>query len=68
MLNSCAHRGTQLCRTDRGSATNFRCMYHGWVYDTDGNLRGIRNRRLFPPEVDPSRHGLTTATVASYQA
>jgi phenylpropionate dioxygenase-like ring-hydroxylating dioxygenase large terminal subunit len=66
MLNACAHRGTQLCRTDRGSATNFRCMYHGWVYDTEGNLRGIRNRRLFPPEVDVSRHGLTTARVASY--
>jgi phenylpropionate dioxygenase-like ring-hydroxylating dioxygenase large terminal subunit len=66
MLNSCAHRGTQLCRADRGTAANFRCMYHGWVYDTDGNLRGIRNRRLFPPEVDVSRHGLTMARVSSY--
>jgi len=67
LLNSCAHRGTQLCRADRGSATNFRCMYHGWVYDTDGNLRGIRHRRLFPPEVDPAQHGLAAARVATYQ-
>ena len=66
LLNSCAHRGTQLCRSDSGSTTMFRCMYHGWVYDTDGNLRGIRNRRVFPPDVDVARHGLTKARVACY--
>jgi phenylpropionate dioxygenase-like ring-hydroxylating dioxygenase large terminal subunit len=52
LLNSRAHRGTQLCRTDSGSTTLFRCVYHSWVHDTDGNLRGIRNRRLFPPDGD----------------
>ncbi|CAN5860490.1 SRPBCC family protein [soil metagenome] len=66
LLNACAHRGTQLCHNDSGSVQHFTCMYHGWVYDTEGNLRGIRNRRLFPPEIDIADHGLRTARVASF--
>lgn len=41
MFNRCAHRGTQLCVTDRGTTRSFVCPYHGWTYDIDGTLRGI---------------------------
>src|SRR5712692_1108953 len=37
-LNSCLHRGTQICRADGGSARRFICPYHSWTYDTQGNL------------------------------
>lgn len=37
-LNSCMHRGTQLCRADAGKAKRFTCPYHAWTYDTKGTL------------------------------
>lgn len=37
-LNSCLHRGTQICRADAGHAQRFICPYHSWTYDTQGNL------------------------------
>ncbi|MGE4409919.1 MAG: ring-hydroxylating oxygenase subunit alpha [Sphingomonadales bacterium] len=40
MLNACSHRGVQLCRSDSGNAQQFRCLYHGWTFATDGKLRG----------------------------
>jgi len=40
-LNSCTHRGTQLCTADRGKKKTFTCPYHGWSYNMDGELIGI---------------------------
>lgn len=40
-LNQCRHRGMRLCRADLGTAKNFTCTYHGWTYDTAGNLIGV---------------------------
>ncbi|RKL67076.1 3-phenylpropionate dioxygenase [Salipaludibacillus neizhouensis] len=40
-LNSCSHRGTQLCTADRGKKKTFTCPYHGWSYNLDGDLVGI---------------------------
>jgi len=40
-LNSCTHRGTQLCTADRGRKKTFTCPYHGWTYNLDGKLIGI---------------------------
>ncbi len=36
LLNHCRHRGTAVCSEQRGNTTQFRCPYHGWVYDTQG--------------------------------
>src|SRR5262245_13856868 len=33
-LNSCRHRGMQVCRADQGNAATFTCPYHHWTYDT----------------------------------
>lgn len=38
-LNSCRHRGMQVCRADSGNAERFICPYHHWTYDTAGALR-----------------------------
>jgi phenylpropionate dioxygenase-like ring-hydroxylating dioxygenase large terminal subunit len=41
MFNMCLHRGMQVCRAERGSATTFRCPYHAWTYLNDGTLAGV---------------------------
>src|SRR5258708_18180501 len=39
LLNTCPHRGAQVCREKHGSAKSFQCFYHGWVFGLDGKLR-----------------------------
>lgn len=36
--NVCRHRASQVLKEGHGTTQVLRCMYHGWVYDTDGNL------------------------------
>jgi phenylpropionate dioxygenase-like ring-hydroxylating dioxygenase large terminal subunit len=38
LFNRCAHKGAQLVGDTCGRAAQLRCLYHGWVYDTDGTL------------------------------
>ena len=41
-LNSCTHRGVHLCTADAGSnKKTFQCPYHGWSFNTDGELVGV---------------------------
>lgn len=40
-LNSCRHRGMQVCRAEKGNASHFRCPYHGWTYSNQGDLVGV---------------------------
>jgi p-cumate 2,3-dioxygenase subunit alpha len=69
-LNSCTHRGAQVCRLDEGNAAQFQCFYHAWTFDNRGALIGLpdpagytaaldRAERALvsPPRVD-SYHGL----------
>lgn len=64
MLNSCTHRGTELCKLSYGNTTTFRCGYHGWVFSPDGQLKGVPGRRaLYGPEFDPKKLGLRQARV-----
>ena len=41
LFNRCTHRGTTLCRKDKGSARIFTCPYHGWSYLNTGKLRAV---------------------------
>lgn len=38
-LNTCPHRGALVCREKKGKAKSFQCMYHGWVFGSDGTLK-----------------------------
>ena len=40
-LNRCTHRGTTLCRFEKGNKRTFQCPYHGWNFQNDGKLRGV---------------------------
>lgn len=41
MFNRCTHRGTTLCRWDKGNTKSFQCPYHGWNFLNTGKLRGV---------------------------
>jgi phenylpropionate dioxygenase-like ring-hydroxylating dioxygenase large terminal subunit len=41
LFDACRHRGTQICRADRGNTSHFRCPYHGWTYKNTGALVGM---------------------------
>ena len=36
--NVCRHRASTVLQEGHGTTQVLRCMYHGWVYDTDGKL------------------------------
>jgi glycine betaine monooxygenase A len=36
--NSCRHRGSRLCSSERGNTHRLVCPYHQWTYDLDGTL------------------------------
>lgn len=50
--NVCQHRGNQLINDDCGHATTFRCAYHAWTYDIDGNLSIVPYRERFMDGID----------------
>ncbi len=56
--NSCTHRGSLICRRDRGNGKTFQCFYHAWTFDSDGNLIGVPDEETYGPKFDKSRHGL----------
>jgi phenylpropionate dioxygenase-like ring-hydroxylating dioxygenase large terminal subunit len=47
LANTCPHRGSRVCYEDYGSASRFRCMYHGWTFSTEGRLIGVPMRERF---------------------
>jgi len=47
LFNSCRHRGTEVCRSEKGNTSHFRCPYHGWTFSNDGDLAGVPFRDTF---------------------
>ena len=41
LYNRCTHRGTTLCRWEKGNSKSFQCPYHGWNFLNNGKLRGV---------------------------
>lgn len=68
LLNSCTHRGTQLCRATFGNAAHFRCSYHGWTFGNDGRLVGVPHlRSAYPTGFAKELYDLPTARVTGYR-
>lgn len=57
LLNTCPHRGAVVCRERHGNASTFQCMYHGWNFRNDGQLRGVPGQEGYPADFrsDPSK-------------
>ena len=67
-INSCTHRGNQVCHADSGTARSFVCNYHGWVFGTDGNLvEAPLEKRCYRDKLLKSRLGLPQVRVESYR-
>lgn len=68
LLNRCMHRGAVVCRAERGNTSVFRCMYHGWMFDTAGRLVGVPFPGGYGPDFDPSDLNLVPLPrVAAYR-
>lgn len=71
LLNSCAHRGLEICQTAFGTQKEIMCPYHQWTYDLKGKLmgvpfrRGVKGKGGFPADFDTAQHGLRTLKVES---
>ena len=67
-INSCTHRGNQICHADSGSAKAFVCNYHGWVFGQDGSLVDVpMEERCYHSDLDKSKLGLAPIRVETYK-
>lgn len=41
LMNRCRHRGVALTEEETGCTKRFACPYHGWVYDSTGDLLSV---------------------------
>lgn len=57
-FNRCRHRGTTVCRYERGNAEFFRCPYHGWTYSNRGPLIGVPFPSRYGPDFDKANLAL----------
>ena len=47
LFNRCRHRGATLCQEGQGNTRSFRCMYHGWTYQLNGDLSGVPGEEAY---------------------
>lgn len=66
LFDACLHRGTKVCRAQRGNTSHFRCPYHGWTYDTQGDLVGVWREDDAYPDLDKEEQSLGTPRFDSY--
>lgn len=74
-VNRCAHRGATLCMQTQGHCKNkiITCVYHAWVYDLKGNLKGLPFQKGvdgqggMPADFKLGEHGLQKLRVDSYR-
>tara|TARA_Y100001934_G_scaffold272746_1_gene361598 strand:+ start:144 stop:1475 length:1332 start_codon:yes stop_codon:yes gene_type:complete len=41
-INSCPHRGAELCHEIEGNRSIFQCMYHSWTFKNTGEVHTVR--------------------------
>lgn len=55
MYNRCGHRGAVICNEEMGNVQRFCCCYHGWTFDTNGDLETVPMRSGYPANMDFSK-------------
>ncbi len=61
LLNTCSHRGAQVCRERAGTAKTFQCAYHAWTYTNQGELVGVPGEEAYSEAFDRRELGLRSA-------
>jgi choline monooxygenase len=64
--NVCRHHATAVAWEAEGTATNFRCPYHGWTYGLDGTLKGITDFEGVR-NFERSKNGLVQTKVTAWE-
>jgi p-cumate 2,3-dioxygenase subunit alpha len=67
LLNTCRHRGAEVCRLQRGNARVFTCFYHGWAYDNTARLVSVPDGDAYSPAFDRGALGLYEPRMESYR-
>jgi Rieske 2Fe-2S family protein len=62
--NVCRHRGSLVCLEASGNTRKFTCPYHGWTYNSEGELIGARS---MPDDFRQEDHGLNPVSVEQVQ-
>ena len=71
LVNRCRHKGALVCIESCGQAKTLRCLYHGWSYHLNGDLRmvpfekGIEGKGGMPADFDKREYGLLRVRLAS---
>lgn len=58
LFNRCTHRGSTVCREERGTAKRFQCPYHSWTFANDGQLKSLPWPEAYGPGFDKSTKDL----------
>ena len=45
LINSCSHKGAQLCRYKKGNKSSFTCPFHGWTFNNAGKLLKVKDAK-----------------------
>src|SRR2546425_568303 len=61
LINSCTHRGAEVCRERSGNAKSFQCFYHGWTFGNDGRLIGVPGEEAYAAGFAREQLGLREA-------
>lgn len=67
LLNTCRHRGAEVCRERSGNKKIFTCFYHGWAYDNAGSLVSLPDGDSYGPGFSRADHPLHQPRVESYR-
>lgn len=57
-FNACTHRGKEVCMVKKGEGTMFRCFYHSWVFDLNGDLVALPGPEAYSEAWDRKAMGL----------
>jgi phenylpropionate dioxygenase-like ring-hydroxylating dioxygenase large terminal subunit len=63
--NTCSHRGAPVVTEASGRSKRLTCKYHGWSYDHEGELQGMRDPEDFR-DFDKSCRGLKPVRCESF--
>ncbi|MBT3792316.1 MAG: Rieske 2Fe-2S domain-containing protein [Rhodospirillales bacterium] len=58
-INSCPHRGAEVCREPKGNAKAFRCLYHAWTFANTGAVLNIPDKESYGGESSNCNFDLT---------
>ncbi len=60
LYNRCGHRGVKVVNEECGRVNRFVCMYHGWTYDTNGDIDFVTQAEGYPEggAPDPVANGM----------